>query len=124
MARLYVCPPASNPPPGGFSLSHGQDSELCSIKVGKNPQIIAGGGRGHNQTATLQQQQGRGSLARDDNSQRLPPSSPTRSSQVLLCDPMLATGGSALMAIRCLVEAGVKESAVVFVTVVVCPEVR
>lgn len=43
--------------------------------------------------------------------------------QVLLCDPMLATGGSALMAIRCLVEAGVKESAVVFVTVVVCPEV-
>lgn len=37
---------------------------------------------------------------------------------------MLATGGSALMAVRCLMEAGVKESAVVFVTVVVCPEVR
>lgn len=36
---------------------------------------------------------------------------------------MLATGGSALMAIRCLLEAGVKESAIVFVTVVVCPEV-
>lgn len=36
---------------------------------------------------------------------------------------MLATGGTALMAIRLLVEAGVKESAVVFVTVVVCPEV-
>lgn len=36
---------------------------------------------------------------------------------------MLATGGSALMAIRCLMEAGVKESALVFVTVVVCPEV-
>lgn len=44
------------------------------------------------------------------------------SMQVLLCDPMLATGGSALMAIRCLVEAGVKSSAIVFVTVVVCPE--
>ncbi|CAM9370603.1 unnamed protein product [Ectocarpus sp. 4 AP-2014] len=42
--------------------------------------------------------------------------------QVLLCDPMLATGGSALMAIRCLVEAGVKEAAIVFITVVVCPE--
>ena len=48
----------------------------------------------------------------------------THGNQVLLCDPMLATGGSALMAIRCLMEAGVKESAVVFVTVVVCPEVR
>ncbi|CAN0265631.1 unnamed protein product, partial [Ectocarpus fasciculatus] len=42
--------------------------------------------------------------------------------QVLLCDPMLATGGSALMAIRCLVEAGVREAAIVFITVVVCPE--
>lgn len=44
--------------------------------------------------------------------------------QVLLCDPMLATGGSALMAMRTLIEAGVKESAMVFITVVVCPEVR
>lgn len=43
--------------------------------------------------------------------------------QVLLCDPMLATGGSALMAIRTLLEAGVKEAAIVFVSVVVCPEV-
>lgn len=42
--------------------------------------------------------------------------------QVLLCDPMLATGGSSKMAIRALLEAGVKESAIVFVTVLVCPE--
>eukprot|EP00904_Undaria_pinnatifida_P013903 jgi/Undpi1/9643/HiC_scaffold_27.g12099.m1 len=42
--------------------------------------------------------------------------------QVLLCDPMLATGGTALMAIRLLTESGVKQSAIVFVTVVVCPE--
>ncbi|CAN0169248.1 unnamed protein product, partial [Laminaria digitata] len=51
---------------------------------------------------------------------KLPPKIATM--QVLLCDPMLATGGSAIMAIRCLVEAGVKESGIVFVTVVVCPE--
>lgn len=43
--------------------------------------------------------------------------------QVLLCDPMLATGGSANMAIQALVDSGVKQSAIVFVTVVVCPEV-
>lgn len=43
--------------------------------------------------------------------------------QVLLCDPMLATGGSALMAIRTLAESGVKVSRIVFVTVLVCPEV-
>lgn len=59
---------------------------------------------------------------RHDQTLALPPDT-TRAQKVLLCDPMLATGGSALMAIRCLLEAGVKESAIVFVTVVVCPEV-
>lgn len=41
---------------------------------------------------------------------------------VLLCDPMLATGGSALMAIQVLKDAGVKEENIVFLNVVSCPE--
>ncbi|KAJ1457297.1 uracil phosphoribosyltransferase-domain-containing protein [Pelagophyceae sp. CCMP2097] len=42
--------------------------------------------------------------------------------QVLLCDPMLATGGSALTAVRVLLAAGVPEERIVFANVVCCPE--
>lgn len=42
--------------------------------------------------------------------------------KVILCDPMLATGGSALMAIGVLKEAGVKEENILFLNVVSCPE--
>jgi len=42
--------------------------------------------------------------------------------RVLICDPMLATGGSVMMAIGELVKAGVEESRIVFVNVVSCPE--
>jgi len=41
---------------------------------------------------------------------------------VVLCDPMLATGGSALMAIEVLKKAGVKEENILFINVVSCPE--
>merc|ERR1712187_302817 len=41
---------------------------------------------------------------------------------VILCDPMLATGGSALTAIGVLKEAGVKEETILFLNVVSCPE--
>mmetsp|Transcript_632 Transcript_632/g.879 ORF Transcript_632/g.879 Transcript_632/m.879 type:complete len:232 (-) Transcript_632:337-1032(-) len=41
---------------------------------------------------------------------------------VILCDPMLATGGSALMAIDLLKEAGVKEESILFLNVVSAPE--
>jgi len=41
---------------------------------------------------------------------------------VVLCDPMLATGGSALTAIQVLKEAGVKEDNIIFINVVSCPE--
>lgn len=41
---------------------------------------------------------------------------------VMLCDPMLATGGSALMAIKALKDAGVKEERILFLNVVSCPE--
>lgn len=41
---------------------------------------------------------------------------------ILLLDPMLATGGSALCAIEKLIEAGVEPSKIVFVTIVVSPE--
>lgn len=41
---------------------------------------------------------------------------------VVLCDPMLATGGSALMAIEVLKKAGVKEENIMFINVVSCPE--
>lgn len=41
---------------------------------------------------------------------------------VILCDPMLATGGSAKKAIESLVDVGVKPSNIVFSNVVCCPE--
>merc|ERR1712113_1236050 len=41
---------------------------------------------------------------------------------VILCDPMLATGGSALTAIQVLKEAGVKEESILFLNVLSCPE--
>merc|ERR1719336_1149869 len=42
--------------------------------------------------------------------------------QVILCDPMLATGGSALMAVQVLKDAGVAEEAILFLNVLSCPE--
>merc|ERR1712032_1784485 len=42
--------------------------------------------------------------------------------KVILCDPMLATGGSALMAIQVLKDAGVKEENILFLNLVSCPE--
>lgn len=42
--------------------------------------------------------------------------------QVLLVDPMLASGGSSLCAINCLLEHGVKEENIIFLNVICCPE--
>ena len=42
--------------------------------------------------------------------------------QILLVDPMLATGGSAIMAVEVLVESGVSPTNIVFLNVVSCPE--
>ena len=44
------------------------------------------------------------------------------SKQVLLCDPMLATGGSANAAIGRLIDAGVQEENILFLNVVSCPK--
>lgn len=44
------------------------------------------------------------------------------SRHVLLMDPMLATGGSALLAIGKLLEAGVPEQKIIFVNIVAAPE--
>lgn len=51
---------------------------------------------------------------------KLPSDVATR--HVLLMDPMLATGGSALMAVGKLLQAGVKEGNIIFVNVVASPE--
>jgi len=40
--------------------------------------------------------------------------------QILLCDPMLGTGGSAITAIKVLKAAGVKEANIVFINVIGC----
>eukprot|EP00301_Raphidiophrys_heterophryoidea_P012497 c19070_g1_i1.p1 GENE.c19070_g1_i1~~c19070_g1_i1.p1 ORF type:complete len:236 (+),score=48.64 c19070_g1_i1:57-710(+) len=44
------------------------------------------------------------------------------SRQVILVDPMLATGGSCVCAVECLKEKGVLEENILFVNVVSCPE--
>eukprot|EP00617_Octactis_speculum_P024709 CAMPEP_0185765334 /NCGR_PEP_ID=MMETSP1174-20130828/28810_1 /TAXON_ID=35687 /ORGANISM="Dictyocha speculum, Strain CCMP1381" /LENGTH=223 /DNA_ID=CAMNT_0028448401 /DNA_START=14 /DNA_END=685 /DNA_ORIENTATION=- len=41
--------------------------------------------------------------------------------EVLLVDPMLATGGSAKMAVQCLVDAGVDPARIIFANVISCP---
>lgn len=41
---------------------------------------------------------------------------------ILLVDPMLASGGSAMCAIKCLIDAGVSEDKIIFLNVVSCPE--
>lgn len=41
---------------------------------------------------------------------------------ILLVDPMLATGGSAILAIKVLVDAGVREDNILFLVVVAAPE--
>eukprot|EP00629_Pelagomonadales_sp_RCC1024_P008839 CAMPEP_0119260526 /NCGR_PEP_ID=MMETSP1329-20130426/868_1 /TAXON_ID=114041 /ORGANISM="Genus nov. species nov., Strain RCC1024" /LENGTH=226 /DNA_ID=CAMNT_0007259949 /DNA_START=131 /DNA_END=808 /DNA_ORIENTATION=+ len=51
---------------------------------------------------------------------KLPPD--IASLNVLLCDPMLATGGSACTAIKVLTDAGVPEGRITFANVVSCPE--
>lgn len=51
---------------------------------------------------------------------KLPPD--VRDRYVMLVDPMLATGGSACKAIEVLKEAGVRESNIMFLNVVSCPE--
>lgn len=45
-----------------------------------------------------------------------------RHRHTLLLDPMLATGGSALVALGKLIEAGVPESKIIFVNIVAAPE--
>lgn len=64
-------------------------------------------------------------IQRDENTaqatliySKLPPNLSNR--PVLLLDPMLATGGSAVTALKLLVEAGVPPSSIVFVTLVSC----
>ena len=51
---------------------------------------------------------------------KLPPD--VASKNIVLCDPMLATGGSAMMALGVLRRAGVRDDRVVFANVVSCPE--
>jgi uracil phosphoribosyltransferase len=51
---------------------------------------------------------------------KLPPSMENRC--VLLVDPMLATGGSAAVAVRILLEQGVAQKDIIFLNVVSCPE--
>ncbi len=43
-------------------------------------------------------------------------------SRVLLLDPMLASGGSAICAVRHLTERGVPERQITFVNLIACPE--
>ncbi|GAB9474630.1 hypothetical protein Gpo141_00011750 [Globisporangium polare] len=52
---------------------------------------------------------------------KLPPGVQTFEN-VLLVDPMLATGGSVLMAIKTLIDAGVEEKKITFLNVISCPE--
>merc|ERR1719230_999942 len=51
---------------------------------------------------------------------KLPPN--IKDMTVLLLDPMLATGGSAIAAAKVLVDAGVPPTRIVFINLVCCPE--
>lgn len=47
---------------------------------------------------------------------------PLASKKVVLCDPMLATGGSAICAVKVLVENGADPGSIFFLNVLSCPE--
>lgn len=49
------------------------------------------------------------------------PSNDLNKKSVLLVDPMLASGGSAICAIKCLIDSGADESKIIFVNVISCP---
>eukprot|EP00903_Cladosiphon_okamuranus_P014518 g13466.t1 len=120
-SRQFITTPTA----ATFSSVYVDESNVCVVSILRAGDALAEAAQACIPTAPV----GKILIQRDEESRdkrpvlfykKLPPKIATM--QVLLCDPMLATGGSALMAIRCLLEAGVKESAVVFVTVVVCPE--
>jgi len=54
--------------------------------------------------------------------QKLPHTLGSNGDHVLLCDPMLATGGSAVVALEALVKVGVDPANIVFATMICCPE--
>jgi len=53
---------------------------------------------------------------------KLPPTIASSGATVLLLDPMLATGGSALAAISVLNQAGVDDARIIFVCLIAAPE--
>ncbi|CBN75727.1 conserved unknown protein [Ectocarpus siliculosus] len=120
-SRQFITTPTA----ATFSSPFVNESNVCIVSILRAGDALAEAARACIPTAPV----GKILIQRDEESsdkhpvlfyKKLP--SKIGKMQVLLCDPMLATGGSALMAIRCLVEAGVKEAAIVFITVVVCPE--
>eukprot|EP00746_Dinoflagellata_sp_MGD_P159186 gnl/MRDRNA2_/MRDRNA2_86645_c0_seq1.p1 gnl/MRDRNA2_/MRDRNA2_86645_c0~~gnl/MRDRNA2_/MRDRNA2_86645_c0_seq1.p1 ORF type:complete len:279 (+),score=60.10 gnl/MRDRNA2_/MRDRNA2_86645_c0_seq1:77-838(+) len=128
LARLPTCREETIPTPCGDygGLTYGTEySDLCTVSIVRSGDTLLEAVREVAKGTAV----GHVLVQRDENDpekkpvyfyHKLPPDVANRT--VLLVDPMLATGGSALAAIKCLLDAGVKESNIVFLNVVSCPE--
>merc|ERR1719159_1558269 len=128
LARLPTAKETEIPTPCGpyGGLAYGTDySDLCTVSIVRSGDTLLEAVREIAKGTAV----GHVLVQRDENDpekkpvyfyHKLPPDVAHRT--VLLVDPMLATGGSALAAIKCLIDAGVPESKIVFLNVVSCPE--
>ncbi|GBG30714.1 Uracil phosphoribosyltransferase [Hondaea fermentalgiana] len=111
--------------PGRAATALSAAGEICIVSIVRSGDILAEAVRRLNPAAST----GKILIQRDENDpekkaqllySKLPPHIKER--KVVLCDPMLATGGSAIRALRVLQDAGVQPSNVTFFNVISCPQ--
>ena len=127
LARMRDVRPASVETPCGRAdgLTTTRHDNLCIVSVVRSGDILSEAAR----RLAIGCSTGKILVQRDESD---PDKRPTyyyhklpkkiASKQVLLCDPMLATGGSAIAAIGKLIDAGVQEENILFLNVVACPK--
>ena len=125
LARLpNVLPSTVVTPCGTFEgLSPAPSSTICGVDIVRSGGILLEAVRKivpDSKTAKILIQRDEDTAEPTLYYSKLPPE--MASCNVLLCDPMLATGGSALMAIEVLKEAGVPDDNILFLNVLSCPE--
>jgi len=128
LARLPSVQPVDVVTPTGTyaGLSTPETDKICCVDIIRSGCILLEAFRKicpDAKTAKILIQRNESSAEReaiDHNYAKLPPT--VAQCDVVLCDPMLATGGSSIMAIDILKKAGVPENRILFLNVICCPE--
>jgi uracil phosphoribosyltransferase len=127
LARMNDIRPASVQTPCGRAegLTTTRHNNLCVVSIVRSGDILSEAAR----RLAIGCSTGKILVQRDENDSLKRPTyfyhklpKDIASKQVLLCDPMLATGGSAIAAIGKLIDAGVQEENILFLNVVSCPK--